>query len=441
MRFKLDKNFGYYRLVHDVTFKVVRGAVVETKHYYVAWYDKVQHQTCRRSLRTDDLSVAMDKINSILRSGVKGDPTAVLDEDACSDIAGVLDDYEKSHLDLASAGQTRTAINHLKSHIGSIRIDAWTKVHFRKFEKDFLARGYKKSYLSRICAVLRAALNQAEDDEKIIRAPKIPEVCSSDDQDAAPLRGRLMTTKEIANLFEQVNEEHFLDYLIAELNTASRPITILECDTQGIDWSHAIFEMNPAGRPQTKKYRPTVRIPKTWEPWLRQAPPGRLISFNGKPVQSIKKAFRTARKNADLKPDAAGVGVATYSIRHTLARYLEDCGVPHEQISILLGHVKIDRKKTTDRYSPRNPRSPLYLSEATQAIERFVHEVNQHTKKWDLLIPYATKAEYKKDGDPQPCASAENFESKNSGGACDTPASDQVEVPQTLRTSTTDERS
>jgi hypothetical protein len=440
MRFKLDKKFGYYRLVHDVTFKVVRGAVVETKHYYVAWYDKVQHQTCRRSLTTDDLSLAMDKINLILRSGIKGDPKAVLDAGTCINIADVLDGYQKSNPDLASASQMRTAIKHLKHHVGSIRIDAWTRGDFRKFEKEFLALGYKKTYLSRICAVLRAALNQAEDDEKIIRAPKIPEVCSSDDQDAAPLRGRLMTTEEIAQLIDQVHEEHFLDYLMAELNTASRPITILESNTQGIDWSHAIFEMNPAGRPQTKKYRPTVRISKTWEPWLRQAPPGRLISFNGKPVQSIKKAFRTARKNADLKPDAAGVGVATYSIRHTLARYLEDCGVPHEQISILLGHVKIDRKKTTDRYSPRNPRSPLYLSEATQAIERFVREINKYTRKWDLLIPYAIKPGYKKDGDP-PRTGADNCEPKNSGGACDTPASDQVEVPQTLRTSTTDERS
>ena len=237
-------------------------------------------------------------------------------------------------------------------------------------------------------------MNEAEDDEKIRRAPKIPEVCSDADKDAAPLKGRLVTTKEIAQLFDEVNELHFLDYLIAEINTASRPVTTLESDTNQIDWTHNIFELNPPGRVQTKKYRPTVRISDTWRPWLQQAPPGRLITFNSKPVQSVKKAFRAARNAAGLKPDSSGIGVNSYSIRHSLARYLEACDVPPVEISILLGHAKIDRKKITDRYSPLNCRGPNFLREATAAIEKFVREINEHSTKWDLLSPYAKKPGY-----------------------------------------------
>lgn len=435
-RYQRVQDFGFFKLVLDVDSKA--------QIFYVEWYDKRAHQTRRRSLQTNANNIAQDKIGRIVRSGIEGDPKALLDEGVCSDIAGVLDDYEKSHPDLASASQTHTAINHLKNHIGDIRIDNWTKQDFRKFEKDFLALGYKKTYLSRICAVLRAALNEAEDDEKIARAPNIPEVCSDADKDASPLKGRLVTTKEIAQLFDEVNELHFLDYLIGEINSASRPITMLESETTDIDWQHGVFDLNPAGRVQTKKYRPVVRITNTWQPWLKQAPPGRLITFNGKPVQSVKKAFRAARNAAGLKPDSSGIGFNSYSIRHTIGRYLEACDVPPVEISILLGHAKIDRKKITDRYSPLNCRGPFYLRKATAAIEKFVREINEHTKKWDLLIPYAKKPGYQdKRLSPQRrrANGAEKVEPKNPDHAEKAPAADYVEGAQLSPVSTPDGRS
>jgi hypothetical protein len=435
-RYQLDKDYGFYSLVHDTFGK--------SHNYYVEWYEKGERQTRRRTLKTNDLVVATDTMSLIVRSGIEGDPKEILDAGTVVDIAGVLDEYEKSRgADLASAGQTHTAINHLKRHIGHIRVDAWKKSDFRQFEKEFLAEGYKKSYLSRICSVLRAALNAAEDDEIIARAPRIPEVCTDADKDAAPLRGRLMTTQEIAKLIDQAADLHFLEYLIGEINTGSRGVTILECDTHGIDWSYAIFELNPIGRVQTKKYRPIVRIPQTWKPWLEQAPLGPLISYNGEPVQSIKKAFRTARKNAGLKPDSDGVGVSTYSIRHSLGRFLEDCGVPLLERSILLGHTKIERKRSTERYSPTNCRGPLYLRKATRAIEKFVREINAFTEKWDLLIPHTTKPGYKHEPSPiaPPANFSESFEAKNFDEIGQASTADRGRSGEILPAATPDERS
>jgi hypothetical protein len=432
-RYQLDKDYGFYSLVHDTFGK--------SHNYYVEWYEKGKRQTRRRTLGTNDLVVAMDTMSLIVRSGIEGDPKEILDAGTVVDIAGVLDYYKKSTVPtLASAAQARAAIKHLKRHVGNIRVAAWTEQDSSDFEKNFLAEGYEKTYLSRVNSVLRAALNAAERKKKIAHAPTIPEVCTEDDQDAAPLKGRLMSTKEIAQLIDQAHDFHFLEYLIAEINTASRPISILESDTNSIDWSNSIFELNPPGRVQTKKYRPIVRVSKTWEPWLKQAPPGPLIIYNGQPVKSVKKAFRTARKAADLKPDSSGVEVNTYSIRHSIGRFLEKCGVPPMEISILLGHTKIDRKRITGRYSPLNFRSPNYLHEATQAIERFVHEINEHTKKWNLLIPYAIKPGYQQDAG-QTCADAENSESENSGAAGKAPACDHFDVPEVLQVSTPDEGS
>ena len=386
IRYPLVLEFGSHSLVYDSHSKA--------KNFYAEWYDNDARQTGRRSLKTAVPDVAIDVMRRIQRSGIKGDPIALLNEGAFVHIKNVVEDYRISHTGLVSAGQMETAIDHLNRHIGHIRVDEWTKQDFRKFKEAFLAEGYKLSYLSRTNAVLRAAFNFAEDEEKIARAPAIPEVCSEDDKAAAPLLGRLMTTKEIAELIDQVCEPHFLEYQIGLINSASRPVTILECDTNEIDWSHSIFSLNAPNRTQTKKYRPTIRVSETWEPWLRQAPLGRLISYNGEPVKSVKKAFWTARKAAGLEPDSNGVGVNSYSIRHTIGRYLEACGVPPMEISIFLGHQKIDRKKISDRYSPLNPRGPFFLREATKAIEQFVREIAGYTKKWDLLIPHSLKAGY-----------------------------------------------
>jgi hypothetical protein len=382
-RYETVLELDFYDLIRDCV----------TAVYYIGWYDPRARQMRRRSLQTTDARDASDIADRVDASGITGDPLALLQ--ARIDIENVLRDYQAAHAHGASAEFNRIAIDkHLIPALGQIRIDDWRTEDFAKFERAF-GKKYSKGYLSRICAVLRAALVNAEKTEKIVRAPRIPEVSTDDDRDAAPLKGRVMTTKEIAKLIDAVSAPHFLEYLIACINSAGRPITILECDTSQVAWPLRLFEQNPRGRAQTKKYRPIIRVAATWRPWLRKGPPGRLITYRGKPVKSVKAAFRRARKAACLKPDAAGVPVTSYSIRHTIGRFMEDCGVPPIEHSILLGHVKIYLKKSTERYSPLNPRGPLFLKSATKAIEKFVHEINSHTKKWNLLVPYTVKPGYR----------------------------------------------
>jgi hypothetical protein len=382
-RYETVLELDFYDLIRDCV----------TAVYYIGWYDPRARQMRRRSLQTTVARDASDIADRVDASGITGDPLALLQ--ARIDIEKVLRDYQAAHAHGASAEFNRIAIDkHLIPALGHIRIDDWRTEDFAKFERAF-GKKYSKGYLSRICAVLRAALVNAEKAEKIARAPRIPEVSTDDDRDSAPLKGRVATTEEIAKLIDAVSEPHFLEYLIACINSAGRPITILESDTTQIDWKFGIFETNPRGRSQTKKYRPTIRIAATWRPWLRKAPPGHLITYRGKPVKSVKAAFRRARKTASLKADAAGVPVTSYSIRHTIGRFMESCDVPSIERSILLGHVKTYRKKSTERYSPLNPRGPNFLKSATRAIEKFVREINSHTKKWNLLVPYTLKAGYK----------------------------------------------
>jgi hypothetical protein len=89
--------------------------------------------------------------------------------------------------------------------------------------------------------------------------------------------------------------------------------------------------------------------------------------------------FVAARLRAGL--DSA---VKPYSLRHTLAEHMQDCGVPGDQIDWFLGHFPTPQAKMRYVYA-RTP--PSRLSEAIQAIEEFMAKVRAHLKNPDGLLP------------------------------------------------------
>ena len=382
-----DKTYEFFEK-HD-HYWIVRHR--KNNKFYVVWYDSDRKQTRRRSLKTRSSSEATAKVERLIRDGVQGDPVAALREGPMTTFAQALDYYQKKYAsDLRSADAAVIAIKHLKPVLGAYRITSMHKQDFLEFAKDFQDSGHTLGYTSRVLSVARSALNQAENDGKILRAPRVPEIRGKAQKEAEPLRGRDMTTAEIALLFDNNVERHLLEFLVDEVHSAARPEALLETHTSRIDWSRELIDLNPAGRVQTKKYRPILRIAATWAPWLEAVPEGPLISYDGVAVRSVKKAMQALVKRTHL----TGRINAT-SIRHSIGRYMEDQGVPDKQISVFLGHEPVARKRTTRRYSPTNPYHPDYLREATAAIERFVHEINEHSRKWDLLKPFALKPGWK----------------------------------------------
>jgi hypothetical protein len=381
VRYLLIEDLDYYSLVQSPA----------NRKYYVAWYDRTTKKTRQRSLRTKKLTAALAMINKIVRSGIRGDPKYIIDGGVSVDIRGVLADHEKAVAGTPNAAFTRVAVPIICRHVGDVAIETWSAADYKRLTDAFTKAGYATTYQDRILTELRSALNAALADEKISREIKIESVSTEEEREAAPLKGRLMTPVEVAQLVDKATHPHFLEFLIGELNSISRPVAMLEAEAEQIDWRARLIDMNPKGRVQNRKHRPILRIPRTWEPWLRLKRNGRLIQYRGKPVKSVKTATRTARAAAELKPDASGTRVNAYSIRHTIGRYLEDRNVPLIERRILLGHVRIKRKTVTDRYSPLNPRNPRYLAKATRAIEEFIRLVNRHTVKWDLLVPFREK--------------------------------------------------
>jgi hypothetical protein len=326
-----------------------------------------------------------------LRDDVHGDPIEALRESPMTTVAEALDYYQKKYgAKLRSSAAAQTAINHLKPVIGGRRFGSLRKQDFLDFAHNFQAAGHSLGYTSRVFSVARSAFNKAEEDGKIARAPLVPELRGQAEKDVEPLRGRNMTTAEIALLFDHNVEKHLMDFLVDEINSAARPEALLEAGTAQIDFAGGLIDLNPDGRKQTKKYRPILRISATWRPWLEAVAPGPLISYDGVAVASVKKAMQALVKRSGLKGR-----INATSIRHSIGRYMEDQGVPDKQISIFLGHEPVSRKRTTRRYSPTNPFHPDYLREATAAIECFVREINEHSRKWNLLKPFDLKPGWK----------------------------------------------
>jgi integrase len=82
-------------------------------------------------------------------------------------------------------------------------------------------------------------------------------------------------------------------------------------------------------------------MPATLASVLANAPPGRLVTFQGRPVKKINKAWRGMRQAAELDEE-----VNPYSIRHTAARWMRQNGVPAWEVAAQLGHKSRDYRTT-----------------------------------------------------------------------------------------------
>lgn len=179
-----------------------------------------------------------------------------------------------------------------------------------------------------------------------------------------PPRGRPLEVKEIAKLIEASRSNHLRDFIILMIATASRPDAILDLTFDRCDFENDLIVLNPIDRVQTKKYRPTVKMPTAVKPYIgnlfQKSNCDHVISYRGRPVKNLKTAWKKTRELAKLDQQ-----VNPYSLRHTAARHLRKHSVPAWEVAAQLGH-KVRGVSTTEIYAPFDP---AYLSQAKQAID------------------------------------------------------------------------
>ena len=100
-----------------------------------------------------------------------------------------------------------------------------------------------------------------------------------------------------------------------------------------MDCENRFIVLNPQGRKQTKKYRPTVPITGTLLPWLEKAERGPLVGYWGRAIKSVRRGFNAVGDEAGLSKEGSH-----YAIRHSRAVELRKRGVPPGGVQGSLGH-------------------------------------------------------------------------------------------------------
>ncbi|WP_426436967.1 hypothetical protein [Bradyrhizobium genosp. P] len=358
-----------------------------TDHLYVGGYDKEKQASFYRSLGTTDLETALVTVRSLIERGVTGDPKDALVQKPLRTVSEVLEFNRPKAEAQASAEFNIIAMERMERLMGGSMLQHMVPSTFEAFRDAAMAEGLALSSVDRTLTVFRKACAVAIAERRLPQhhVPNVPYFCTKNILRAAPLKGRLMEIAEIAALIDEAQFIHFLICLVWLANLGCRIGALLDAIAEQIDHRRGLVDLNPAGRVQTSKWRPTLVISETLLPWTIGLPPGHLVQWRGQPVGEIDTAFDAACRRAKLAP-----GGNTYSLRHALGRHMRAQGVADDQIALWLGHIQPPQSnQTTIIYSPY---SPLYLRDAKLAAEQFVREIARHCRRHDPLQPPWMKA-------------------------------------------------
>lgn len=172
-------------------------------------------------------------------------------------------------------------------------------------------------------------------------------------------RERHLSREDFRRFLNEVKAPHARLYMVLAIATCARPSAILDLTWDRVDFGRGLIDLNPRGRAQTAKRRPTVPIAAYAREPLLEAYEARqsqhVIERGGKGLGSIKKAFSAASQRSN-------VHATPYTLRHTGAVWRAEDGVPMTEIAQLMGH---DDDRTTQKHYARF--SPDYLRKAADA--------------------------------------------------------------------------
>jgi integrase len=176
----------------------------------------------------------------------------------------------------------------------------------------------------------------------------------------------------------------FRRYLIGAICTLARPDAVVDMSVlpHREQWARddRRFDLNPAGRLQTKKVRPIVPVVDLLHSWLLVTDDRLVCSERTKldPKQKVKVTTQTnvasVRKAWDGASDLLKIpaGWGPKLIRHSMATILANRGVDLIQLEMALGHRVLG--KTSSRYAIFDP---SYLSTIKDGLEDVIADLTK----------------------------------------------------------------
>jgi len=277
--------------------------------------------------------------------------------------------YDKRGSKLKSSYQAQLSLRYwLDFHKEATVSEAADMTNQERFHAWLMdERGMNQNTVNRVVSVGKTSLNWAWKRGILKTTPYIAQVARV----PSPPKGRPLDVSEIVQMLEGAKTPHLKAFILMGLATGARPDAIFDLDFERCDRENKIITLNPQGRIQNKKHRPTVKMPEAIIPvidYLEEFSEGEnLILYHGKKVSSVKRAWRLLRADVGLDKD-----VNPYSLRHTVARWLRKEGVPAWEVAAQLGHKRLEFS-TTEIYAPYDP---SYLNQAVAGIDKLLQTIS-----------------------------------------------------------------
>ncbi|MFG1413993.1 site-specific integrase [Xanthobacter sp. VTT E-85241] len=344
----------------------------ESPAWYRCRYNAETKRTERFSLGTTDLQEAEKGLTEWFIANVRPQKA----EPASLPLADVLlAHWERHAKKQRSAPTQKMSLAYWNEHFGAASVAEATSRAARDWFVAFLeGKGMKPSTVARVISVGKAALRAAWEYGEIASLPPFKNV---DEGDKQP-RGRPLSVDEIRKLLKHASG-YMHTYIMLLAGTGARPEALLQLTWERIDLETGIITLNPPGRAQTKKRRPTIRICEALRLFLVQlkaeAKPedgDALVSPNGAVLASVKTAWRTLRANAGFGQD-----VQPTSFRHTVARWMRANSVPPWEVAAFLGH-RMPGYNITEVYAHADP---AYMAASREALQKLVRAIYAPARK------------------------------------------------------------
>ena len=265
-------------------------------------------------------------------------------------------DYAKIYLENYAKINKRswnTDVSYLKSmdrSFGSLYLDEIGPLEIEKYKALRRKDGVTKSTTNRCLAVLRKMLTLAAE-WGYLEKDAVPKIKFFPEKDN--LKERFLTDDEEQRLLASASPT-LRSIIIIAVNTGMRLGEIL-----GLRWEQVDFASRRIRVERTKSGK--IRFIEINTPLLQEltrlksldgrSPYVFLSDVTGKPLTTVKTAFkgacRRAKKDPDDKDDPGIVGLRFHDLRHTFASRLNASGSDPKVIMELMGHGSL---KMTERY-------------------------------------------------------------------------------------------
>lgn len=332
--------------------------------WHKCWYDKASEQTRKVSLGTTELDEALRLLKEEVAASWRA-PTDDLPPSRVKLSAVLLDYWNRTGQKLRSFDTVKIQLRYAGEFWGDASV-----AELRDRQDDFraylAAKGLGPNSQNRCFEVLRAAVRSAWKRGVLSSVPFIQMLPTPE---TLPM-GRPLTKEEARALYRGATQPHIGLYILLALGTGARPEALTDLTFDRVDFDNNIIRLAIPGKPQTKKYRPQVRMGPQLAAALRDAQKVAktegVIEFRGRRVHRLDTGWDKAVKAAGL--EGGHPRVTLYSLRHTVARYLRAEGVDAWQVSSLLGHRRVGAEMT-ERYTGHDP---AYQREAAATLDRLL---------------------------------------------------------------------